>query len=160
MRTEEDLKRAIDNHADTVRKICFVQCKNEADVDDLFQEIFLKYYQYKGNFDNIEHEKAWFIRVTINACHDFFRGWFKKKAELTDDFSKFSIDPKNESGKLLEYVRELKPKLRDVLYLHYYEGYTMKEVAEILEINENTVSTRIQRGRKALKEMIGGDWFE
>lgn len=160
MRSELELKEAIDRYADMVRKICFVQAKNSADVDDVFQDVFIKYLNYEGEFKDAEHEKAWIIRVTMNACHDLFRGWFKQKVDLTEDISQFSIDTGSDSGELLEYVRKLEPKLRNVLYLHYYEGYTMKEVAEILKVNENTVSTWIRRGKMKLKEMIGGDWFE
>ncbi len=159
MRSEEQLTKAIDEYADVVRKICFVQCKSEADVDDIFQTVFIKYYQSDQEFESKNHEKAWFIRVTVNACHDFFRSWFKQKAVLTDDFSQFSIDQKSDEGELLVYLRKLKPKWRDAIYLHYYEGYTLKEIGEILKTNENTISTWIRRGREKLKEMIGGDFF-
>ncbi len=160
MRSETELKSAIDTYADMVRKVCFVHCKNEADVDDVFQEVFLKYYHHQKDFKDAEHEKAWILRVTINACHDLFRGWFKQKVDLSEDMNQFSIDRESSGGQLLEYVRELNPKLRNVLYLHYYEGYTMKEISEIINVNENTVSTWIRRGKAKLKEMIGGDFFE
>ncbi|MFV0380310.1 MAG: RNA polymerase sigma factor [Anaerorhabdus sp.] len=160
MQSEVNLKKAIDLHADMVRKICFVHCKCESDVDDIFQEVFIKYYNSSINFNDEQHEKAWIIRVTINACHDLFRGWFKQKAILMDDFSNFSIDTNKDDGRIWEYVRKLKPDFRDVIYLYYYEGYTMIQISKILKVNENTISTRLRRSKQKLKDMIGGDFFE
>ncbi len=160
MKTEQQVELAIDKYASEIRKICFIHCKNEADVDDISQSIFIKYYESDEEFSSEEHEKAWIIRVTINACHDIFRTWFRKNAVLTDDFSTFSIDPKQEDGRILEMVRKLKPNWRDAIYLFYYQEYSTKEIAKILNSNENTVSTWLKRGKEALKDMLGGDYFE
>ncbi|MFV0479553.1 MAG: RNA polymerase sigma factor [Anaerorhabdus sp.] len=160
MRHESEVKLAIDKYADMIRKICFVQCKNEADVDDVFQNVFIKYYQHDDTFASEEHEKAWIIRVTINACHDLFRGMFQQKVDLAEDMHKFSIDVSTDSGQLISYVRQLKTNWRNAIYLHYYEGYSVKEVAQLLRVNEGTIATWIHRGKKKLKTMIGGDFFD
>ena len=70
MRSEEEACRAIDQYADTVRRICMVHLKNYSDTEDIFQTVFLKYVLHTAPFDSPEHEKAWIIRVTINACKD------------------------------------------------------------------------------------------
>ncbi|MEF9892491.1 MAG: sigma-70 family RNA polymerase sigma factor [Anaerorhabdus sp.] len=160
MASELELQQAIDKYASEVRKICFIQCKSEADVDDIFQTVFIKYFERKESFIDEQHEKAWIIRVTINACHDIFRSWFYQKAVLTDDFSQFSIETKSNDGRLIEAVRKLKPNLKNAIYLYYYEGYAIKEIAEIVKANEHTVSTWLVRGRKELKKMLGGDFLE
>lgn len=160
MATEQELQLAIEKYADEVRKICFMHCKSEADVDDIFQNVFIKYFERKDSFETEAHEKAWIIRVTMNACHDIFRSWFYRKAVLTDDFSQYSIDRKSEDGQLIEAVRKLKPNYRNAIYLFYYEEYSIKEISEILHANERTVSTWLVRGRKELKKMLGGDVLE
>ena len=76
MRSEEEANRAIEQYADTVRRICMVHLKNEADTEDIFQTVFLKYVLHSVSFENPEHEKAWFIRVTINACRDLLKSFF------------------------------------------------------------------------------------
>lgn len=72
MRSEQEVNRAIERYSDTVRRLCMVYLKSDSDTEDIFQTVFLKYLLRSVPFENDEHEKAWFIRVTINACKDFF----------------------------------------------------------------------------------------
>ena len=73
MKSAEDLKRVMDMYADMVRRICLVHLKNQHDTEDVFQEVYMKYMLYEEAFESTEHEKAWFARVTINACTDWLR---------------------------------------------------------------------------------------
>ena len=84
MRSEEDASRAIDQYADTVRRICMVHLKNYDDTEDIFQTVFLKYVLHSAPFDSEEHEKAWIIRVTINACKDFLKNVFRRRTVPLD----------------------------------------------------------------------------
>ena len=84
MRSEEDASRAIAQYADMVRRICLVHLKNESDTEDIFQTVFLKYVLHAAPFESQEHEKAWLIRVTINACRDLLRSAFRKKTVSLD----------------------------------------------------------------------------
>ena len=77
MRSEQEADRAITLYSDTVRKICMLHLKSYADTEDIFQTVFLKYVLYSGSFENSEHEKAWIIRVTINACKDYLKSFFR-----------------------------------------------------------------------------------
>ena len=70
MRSEEEASRAIDLYGDTVKRICMLHLKNYSDTEDIFQTVFLKYVLHAPVFDSSEHERAWIIRVTINACKD------------------------------------------------------------------------------------------
>lgn len=72
MRSEREANRAIELYADTVRRLCIVHLKNHADAEDIFQTVFLKYVLSSVAFENDAHEKAWFIRVTVNACKDLY----------------------------------------------------------------------------------------
>ena len=76
MRSEQDTIRVIERYSDTVRRLCAVHLKNDADTEDIFQAVFLKYVLSSVSFENEEHEKAWFIRVTINACKDLLKSFF------------------------------------------------------------------------------------
>lgn len=76
MRSEQEVTRAIEQYSDMVRRLCMIHLKNYADTEDIFQTVFLKYVLSSAAFENEEHEKAWFIRVTINACKDLLRNFF------------------------------------------------------------------------------------
>ena len=84
MRSEEEANRAIEQYSDTVRRICFLHLKNEADTEDIFQTVFLKYVLSSAEFQSPEHEKAWLIRVTINACRDLLKSFFPQPDGLPE----------------------------------------------------------------------------
>lgn len=156
MRSEEDVKQAIDTYADTVKRICFIHLKNAADTDDIFQTVFLKYAMSNTVFKSAEHEKAWFIRVTINACKDLLKSFFRRQTVPLEAY--IAENPALEDhSEVLEAVLSLPEKYRRVVYLHYYEGYTAPEIATILHINVNTVYTHLTRAREALRDELGGE---
>ena len=84
MRSEEAVREAIDRYADMVKRICFIHLKNEADTEDIFQTVFLKYAMSEVEFASREHEKAWLIRVTINACKDLLKSFFRRRTVTLD----------------------------------------------------------------------------
>ena len=131
--------------------------KNDADAEDIFQTDFLKYALHDRPFESAEHEKAWLIRVTVNACKDLLKSFFRSKTvslgQLPDYLS--GLDP--ERLAVLEAVWALPGAYREVIYLHYYEGYTAPEIAKILHRNPNTVYTHLARARTMLRESLGGD---
>ena len=155
MRSEAELNRAIDRYADTVKRICVLHLKNEADTEDIFQTVFLKYALHPGAFSSEEHEKAWLIRVTINACRDLLRSFFRSRTVPLEEWTATAAEP-GESGGVLEEVLKLPEQYRNVIYLHYYEGYTAVQIAKILRRNPNTIYTLLTRGRKMLRERLGG----
>ena len=79
MRSEADAVRAVEQYADTVRRICMIHLKNYADTEDIFQTVFLKYVLSSVSFESKEHEKAWIIRVTVNACRDLLKSFFRSR---------------------------------------------------------------------------------
>ena len=84
MRNEQEVNRAIEQYADTVRRLCMVHLKNHADTEDIFQTVFLKYALSLVAFESQEHEKAWLIRVTINACKDLLKSFFRSRTVSLD----------------------------------------------------------------------------
>ena len=159
MRSEEEVNAAVERYSDTIRRICMIYLKNHADTEDIFQTVFLKYILNENTFENGEHEKAWFIRVTINACNDLLKNFFRSHFVSLERIMDMAQPPNmsSEYGEVLKAVLSLPQKYRDVIYLHYYEGYTAPEISDILGKNVNTVYTLLTRSRQVLKERLGGD---
>ena len=157
MRSEEEVSRAIEQYSDIVRRLCMIHLKNYADTEDIFQTVFLKYVLSSICFENKEHEKSWFIRVTINACKDLLKSFFRSRITSLDEILEQAADMQEENKEVLEAVLSLPSKYRDVVYLHYYEGYTAPEIGRLLKKNVNTVYTLMTRSRHLLREKLGGD---
>lgn len=157
MRSEEVVTQAIDQYADMVKRICFIHLKNEADTEDIFQTVFLKYAMSDTVFESEAHKKAWLIRVTLNACKDLLKSFFHKRTVPLDMYVEKSGVADSARSEVLEAVLSLPEKYRRVVYLHYYEGYTAPEIAEILQIKVNTVYTQLTRGRDMLRVSLGGE---
>lgn len=160
MRSEQEANRAIELYSDTVKRICMVYLKNQFDTEDIFQTVFMKYVLYDGNFEDEKHEKAWIITVTINACKDFLRSFFRKNSVSLDETILIETDTKEDYSEVFQAVLILPKKYKDVVYLFYYEEYTAVEIAKMLNKNVNTIYTLLSRARSLLKEKLGGDDFE
>lgn len=160
MRSEDELSKALDEYGDMIRRVTFVHLKNYSDVEDVFQDVFLKYSLHEGEFKSAEHEKAWLLRVAINQCKDLLKSFFRKKVRTIDevDMSAFSVT--DEDSEVLDAVIRLPDKYRDVIYLYYYEGYKATEIGEILGKQTNTIYTWLSRGKKALKDVLGGELID
>lgn len=156
MRSEQEVNRAVEQYADTVRRICLVHLKNYADTEDIFQTVFVKYLLHTAPFASPEHERAWIIRVTINACKDLLRSVFRRRTLSLEEVAEQPA-PADEQRAVLQAVQALPAAYRDVVYLHYYEGYTAPEIAGILGKNVNTVYMRLTRARGLLRRTLGGD---
>ena len=155
MRSEQEAIQAIERYADTVRRICMLHLKNHADTEDIFQTVFLKYALCPGAFESDAHEKAWILRVTVNACRDLLKSFFRSRTVSLDDVGEIACT--DEHREVLEAVLALPAKYRDVVYLFYYEQYTASEIAALLRRNENTVYTQLKRAKALLRESLGGD---
>ncbi|MDD3222303.1 MAG: sigma-70 family RNA polymerase sigma factor [Clostridia bacterium] len=157
MRSEQEANRAIEEYADTVKKICMLHLKSHSDTEDIFQNVFLKYVLYSGAFEDREHEKAWLIRVTINACKDYLKSFFRSRTVPMDEIAELTAETPEDYSEVLEAVLALPPKYKDAVYLFYYEQYSAVEIAGILGKKVNTVYTLLARGKEMLKEKLGGE---
>ena len=133
-----------------------IYLKNEADTEDIFQTVFLKYVLSSVSFENEEHEKAWFVRVTINACKDLLKSFFRTRTVSPETLIERSHGIPEDHSDVLEAVLALPEKYKDPIYLHYYEGYTAEEIGQILHKNTNTVYTLLTRARQMLKTRLEG----
>ena len=98
--------------------------------------------------------------MTINACKDLLRSFFRSRTVSLDDLLEQPDQVPEDHREVLEAVLALPDKYRDVVYLHYYEGYTAPEIGTILHKNPNTVYTLLTRARDELRKMLGGEDFE
>ena len=157
MRSEQEVNRAVETYSNMIRRLCMIHLKNYADTEDIFQTVFLKYVLSYISFESEALEKAWFIRVTINACKDLLKSFFRSRVTSLDEVLEQPAEIPPDYREVLEAVLSLPKKYRDVVYLHYYEDYTAPEISEILGKNVNTVYTLLNRSRQALREKLGGD---
>ena len=146
-------RRLVDLYADTILRISYSYLKQTCDAEDICQTVFLKYLTNDCTFDSIDHEKAWIIRTTINACKDHLKShWHKTTVPI--EAAQHVPAPAAEPGSILASVNLLPPKYRAVIYLHYYEGYTAPEIAQLLGRLPSTVNTQLRRGREQLKTLL------
>ena len=138
----------VTEYANMVFKIAYNYCKNKYDAEDIVQNTFLKLLQHKGSFSDDEHIKRWLI-------------WRKRIVSWDESVSdaEFSFE-NNENSMLYDTVMSLDTKYRIVVHLYYYEGYSIREISEILHIKETTVQTRLMRARAKIKNTMKGDWLD
>ena len=158
MRSEEETRAALDRHGDMVRRLCLVHLKNQADTEDVFQTVFLRYVLSPQVFTSEEHEKAWLIRVTVNACRDLLRSWARSRRASLEEALDLAAPPDQESREVLAAVLSLPEKYREVIHLFYYEDYSVAQIGRILKKNESTVRSLLYRARKMLKEYMKEGW--
>ena len=131
-----------------------IHLKNYADTEDIFQTVFLKYVLKSPEFHSTDHEKAWIIRVTINACRDLLKSFFHSRTLPLDSLREKPGVPAPDHSDVLEAVLALPSKYKDVIYLYYYEEYSAEEIGHILRKNKNTVYTLLNRGRQLLRSSL------
>ena len=131
-----------------VFRLAYSYVKNCADAEDITQEVFLRLYNSSESFSADENAKAWLICVT--AKNHLTSAWIKRKITLTED-----IPLKSEKDyELLDILNSLNVNYRTVIYLHYYEGYSVAEISEMLKISESNVKARLKRGRDKLRSIL------
>ena len=157
MRSEQEVNAAIERYSDTVRRLCMIHLKNHADTEDIFQTVFLKYVLSSVCFESEEHEKAWFIRVTLNDCKDLLKSFFRSHTVSIEEVLEQPAALPEDNREVLQAVLSLPQKYKDVIYLHYYEGYTAPQMSKLLGKNVNTIYTLLTRARQMLKEKLGGE---
>lgn len=155
-----DLEKAISQYADMIYRIAVTITGNKADADDVFQETFLRLVKNQTKIQSEEHLKAWLIKVAGNCAKTMVMSpWNQKTQGFLREEVKGMTGADAEQSQLLMELHTLPQKYSLVLYLFYYEGYSVKEIAELLEKNENSIKTLLKRGRNLLKKSLeeGGE---
>ena len=139
-----------DRHMDTVYSVCFMYMKNKHDTEDAVGNTFLKLLEKKKTFDSEEHERAWLIRVAINICKNTITHWSRDSV----DISEIPLESKQVDNEVLRQVLELPDELKVPVYLHYYAGYSSKEIGRLLGIADSSVRSRLLKARKLLEKVL------
>lgn len=145
-------------YRDRVFAVGFNYFRNSMDADDVVQETFLKLLRSNKDFESEEHLRNWIMKVAVNECKRVtLSSWFKRRESLEDYTDKLIFEEAGDRD-LFDKVMRLPKNYRQVTHLFYYEGYSVKEIAGILGIRETTVTTRLSRARKKLKDHLKGEW--
>jgi len=150
------VSEAIEKYGNLIRRICFINLKNKADIEDIFQEVFLKLLLHDKSFESDEHEKAWLCRVAFNQCKDLHKSFWHSRVGSIEDMDIPYDTP--EQSELIPAVLALPSDWRQVIYLHFCEVVTIPEIAEVLGKNANTVYTYLRRAKLRLKGKLEEDF--
>lgn len=145
---EEQIVRT---YADMVYRIAYRYVKNEIDTDDVFSEVFLAYFKKERTFESEEHRKAWLIRVTINCAKDFLAQRAQSQQLCEETLSDQTARDSDTYLDLYDAIEQLRPEYREIIKLYYLDDLSVKEIAQILNRNENTIKTQLFRARDLLK---------
>lgn len=151
--TEQEFTRLINLYKGIVFRTALCYLKNNADAEDIVQEVFFRLYTYNGVFESDEHIKMWLIRVAVNKSKNLIKSQ-KLRMFFPLEKAENIETPEKTENELLSVIMKMKTKNRIVLYMFYYEGYSVKEISEILKENESAVTSQLYRGRKQLKELL------
>lgn len=151
---QAETDRIVDTYSDMVYKLAYAQVRNKNDADDIYQEVFLRYVRKKPAFESTENEKAWFIRVTVNCCKNFWNTPFRKHTQSLEDNIVFQSE---EESYLKPLVDQLPEAYRAVVHLFYYEDMAVSEISKVLGRKEATVRVQLMRSRKLLRDILEGD---
>jgi RNA polymerase sigma-70 factor (ECF subfamily) len=151
-------EQIVRKYSDMVYGIAIRYVRNRIDADDVYNDVFYRYFRRERTFASEEHRKNWLIRVSVNAAKDFL---IKKRSdvELRDDmFEDVRSDSSNVSREelmdLRDGLKKLKEEYREIIELYYINGFNTKEISIMLQKSENTVKSQLLRGRQKLRELI------
>ncbi len=144
-----DIQEPFQTYKDDVYRLSLSYTKSTADAEDVCQTVFLKLMEQPKLPENV---KAWLMQVTANTCRNLLKSSWWRRTEALDDTLAAAV-PEDLSD-ISQAVMGLAPKYRVVIYLHYYEQYSTKEIASLLRISQTAVTTRLSRGREQLKNEL------
>lgn len=153
VQNNDELIQIYKRRVDLVFRICFTYMKNEQDAEDAVQEVFLKYMRKPQQFNNLDHEKAWFIVTASNHCKNILKHWWRKNKDL-NDYEETIPAKAIEVDEMLDLIINLPEKYKTVVYMYYYEGYSSVEIATILKKPQSTIRNYLHLARKLLKNEL------
>ena len=153
--TEEYIHHLVAEYSPMLLRLASTRLRDPADAEDAVQEVFLKLLTAAPQFRDAGHERAWLIRATLHRAADLRRLAANRNVPLEE--AALAAAPEPESA-LRDAVRALPEKYSAVIHLHYYEGYSIREIAKLLGVPAPTVGTRLARGRERLRQLLKEDF--
>ena len=154
-----EAERLVYTYSDLILRLSYTYLKSTHDAEDICQTVFLKLLTSGQTFASPAHEKAWIIRTTANACKDALRSTFRRRT-VALEAAAATAAPEAPDSAVLEAVMELPENYREAVYLHYFEGYSVREIAGLLGRSEAAVTAHLSRGRHKLRITLGGEYYE
>ncbi|MGN0498497.1 MAG: RNA polymerase sigma factor [Acutalibacteraceae bacterium] len=159
VQSRQVFEQLVDEYSDMIYRIAYQNLRSSYDAEDIMQDVFLSLLKSNAEFSDSAHIKAWLIKVTVNKCIDFKKS-ARNRTTVTLDEQSAHYD--SEEQGVMDEIFRLPEEERNIIYLYYYEGYTISEIAQILGKKQNTVNSKLQRARKKLKALLtkGGYYYE
>ena len=155
----DDARQLVERYADLIKRLAYTYLRSADDAKDICQDVLLKLLLRDEPFASDEHERAWVIRVTANACKNELASARRRLTLVLDDEATAAAEDNAESpgdhANVLAAVNALPLAQREAIFLHYYEGYKIKEIALLTGRSEDAIAQAMSRGRKALREALG-----
>ncbi|WP_047981999.1 sigma-70 family RNA polymerase sigma factor [Ornithinibacillus contaminans] len=161
---EAILEEIMIEHGNDLVRLAVNYVKDRETAKDMVQNTFIKCYE---NLDNFRYEssiKTWLYRITINQCKDYLKSWNYRKIQAKNYIENVGVSKlisteetiikMEESKEMKDYIFSLPPKYREVLFLYYYKSLSISEIADITELKENTIKTRLKRAKERLKLLM------
>ena len=145
----EHFEELYDKYSNMLYRLALTHLLSKEDAEDAVHDVFMKYINSQPHFFGPEHEKAWFIRVTVNQCHDAARKRSIRTHSPLEDAAEICAEIG--AGEVTQAVLALEDTYKTPILLHYYEGYSVEECARILRISVSAVKMRLARAREKLK---------
>lgn len=153
--TDDCVGDVIKFYSNMVYRLAFARTGTRHDADEIFQEVFFRYIKKQPIFENEDHRKAWFIKVTVNCSKKLWGSAWKRKIIPLEEPLQFET---KEDIDLYNELQQLPAKYREVIHLFYYEDMTTEEIAKVLERKNTTVRTQLTRARVLLKNILKEDY--
>lgn len=160
---EERLDHLIQLYEKDLLRLCCLYLRDWSVAEDIVQDAFLKAYKSMDRYRGECSEKTWLIKIAINCCKDYRRSaWYRyvDKRVSAEALPVSSMQPSDEHIALTTAIMKLRPKYMEAVLLYFYEGYSMKEIAEMLGITEAAVSSRMHKARLKLKDELEGGKYD
>lgn len=152
---EAEARRLVDAYANLILRLSFTYLKSTHDAQDICQGVLMKLIERHEPFQSAEHEKAWVVRSTANACKDLLRNSYRRTAAPLEAAACCQAPEEPEGSVVLDAVMNLDEKYREAIYLHYFEGYSIAEIAAITNRTVSAVGAHLSRGRARLRAVLG-----
>ncbi|MBQ4153827.1 MAG: RNA polymerase sigma factor [Clostridia bacterium] len=147
--------KAFESYSDMVYRLAFVRLCNTSDAEDVLSDVFLRLIKNSKKIKSEEHLKAWLIRATINCSYSVLSSAYRRHRADFEELSKQKAATTEES--VLPLVLELPQRFKTVVYMYYYEGYSVEDIAKLCSLPQGTVKSRLSRARQQLKLQLKGE---
>lgn len=150
-----EFREFYDRQVKRVYRLAMVLMGNISDAEDVTQTVFLKAWEKKPDFRDADHEIAWILTTTRNQCKDIHKSFYRRKRADLENAPEPQVTLETQmDSEIWEALQSLAEKYRMVLYLYYYEGYSVRELSVILKRRESTLQTQLATGRKQMKSLL------